>query len=212
MTDHDAFLAAAREQLRASRSLGDSMCTAFELLPPQQRAAFAHAVAFTGCPTAAVPAGYGDREAATEDRVDAAGLMLLKLSVDTGDPLWSSHVMERMVDSVVRVPGGEVADVLRALVETLGEYRVPLTDAVANFIKDLVVLTFTRHRSSYERSDFRWLVEDLLERPTSAMAYLGLMALPDEYISDVRNAIVAALEGTQFADEAVASLADDETS
>src|SRR5215469_14329940 len=147
MTDHDAFLAAAREQLRGTRSLADSTCAAFELLPAQHRAAFAYAVAFTGCPTAAVPAGYEDREVATEDRVAAARLMLLKLSVYTADPLWSSHVMERMVDAAVRTPGGQVADVLRALAETLGEYRVPLTHAVANFIKDLVVLTFTRHRS-----------------------------------------------------------------
>ena len=208
MTSDDAFLAEVRDQLRRMRSLSDATCAAFEALTVPTRAAYAHAMAFAGCTDARVPDGP-DIDVTTDDRVKAAELMLLKLSIDTGNPLWSSYVMERMQDEALHAPGGRIDDLFRALAAILNEYDVPLTDTVANFVQDLVVLAFTRHRNSYNSSDLTWLVHELLTQPTPAVAYLGLIALPDEHIPAARAAILAALGDTRFASEAASSLTDE---
>jgi len=211
MSDNNAFLVRARNELRTKRSLSDATCSAFEVLPESVQAAYARAIAFAGCSDARVPIGREDIKVPADERAQAAELMLLKLSIDTGDPVWSSYVMERMEAEVVRTPGGRIEDLFRALAAVFNKYNVPLTDTVSNFVKDLVVLAFTRYRNSYESSDFTWLVEDLLLQPTPALAYLGLLALPDGYIPAAREAILAALADSPFADEAATSLTDDES-
>lgn len=207
MTNDDIFLAEVRDQLRRMRLLSDATCAAFETLTASTRAAYAHAMAFAGCTDARVPDGL-DIDVTADDRVKAAELMLLKLSVDTGSPVWSSYLMERMQDEILDVPGGKIDDLFRALAAVLHDYDVPLTDTVANFLKDLVVLAFIRHRNSYNTSDLAWLVHDLLTRPTPAVAYFGLLALPDEHVPAAREAIVAALNNSRFAGEAASSLND----
>jgi hypothetical protein len=208
MTDDDAFLTHVRDELHRTRSLSAATCAGFESLTAPTRAAYAHAIAFAGCQGVEASLGI-DIEIAADDRIHATELMLLKLAVDTGAPVWSSHVLEQMERDVLRVRGGEVDDLLRGLAAVLQQHRVPLTDTLANFIKDVVVLAWTQHRDSFDRRDGTWLVGDVRARPTAALAYLALLALPDEQLSAVEEAILGALANSPFAEEANRLLAED---
>jgi hypothetical protein len=148
------------------------------------------------------------RETHLEDRIAAIRLMLLKLGVHGDDPRWSSEVLDCLVTAVIRTPGGSVGDLFRALFGVLGDYRADLSKVTAGFIKDLVINCFTKHRASYEATDWTQITQLLRAGTTPAQLYLALHAIPPQYVSpELAGAIAAGLETTPFHQEALTILA-----
>jgi hypothetical protein len=133
---------------------------------------------------------------------------LLRLSAQTPDPRWSSAVLEALVEAFLRTPGSQVGDLMAGLADLWQESATPLTPQVAAFIKDITVLCFTRHRTSYQDSDFGPLTDALARNPSAAIAYLALLALPDPQITAAKPAILAGLADTGYAEDAAGMLSD----
>jgi hypothetical protein len=137
--------------------------------------------------------------------VQSAKLHLLRLNAQTNDPAWSSLMLERMLDAVMAVPGGEMGDVIVALHDVLGEHHVGLSGPTGHLIVQVVVGACSRNRASYEASDLSRLTGDLLDpnsRITPAQAYLMLHALPEAITRQGRDRILTLLSETPYGDEA----------
>src|SRR4051794_27709328 len=72
-------------------------------------------------------------------------------------PAWSSLLLEETVGQLLESPTSRVGDLFRGLWNHLGQTHASLTAIMSNFLRDLVVLTFTRFRDKYERDDFDWM-------------------------------------------------------
>jgi hypothetical protein len=143
------------------------------------------------------------------DRVDAVKARFQAMEIDTGDPKWSSWVLDRMLDGAVSAPGGSLRDVYAGLDAALKDYSVRLTETVAHLIRDVVVKGFTQHRSAYEGMDWGWAHEELQQGPSPARCYLFLHALPPEAATpSARAAILRGLEGTDYRQEARNAFSD----
>jgi hypothetical protein len=142
------------------------------------------------------------------DRIAAARLMLLKMGLDSGDPRWSSDVLDRVLNAVVETPQGGVGDMISALSGVLGDYSPELTGPVAGLIKDLVVKCFTGYRASYDAVDWKRLVGGLGPQAPTAQLYLALLAVPAQFVtSQLAETIRNALACTPFSAEAASALA-----
>jgi hypothetical protein len=142
---------------------------------------------------------------ATERRnraLDLLGRFKAVGSPATWTPAWSSRTLEEAVAEILSAEGASVGDLLAPLWEIAGRAAAMLTPTVANFIRDIVVLAFTRYRALYEAEDFRWLAEGVRSNPTPSQAYLALLALPEDLAEESKASIFEALKGTQFFDEA----------
>ncbi len=116
-------------------------------------------------------------------------------------PAWSSTVLERTVEQVLSQPNGRLTDLFYALWDLIAEINVPLNRTLANFMKDIVVLCFTRYRALYDAIDFQWMSTQLRGNGTQAQAYLASLALPESLVGECRSSILAKLEGTEFKEE-----------
>jgi len=191
MTDAKQLLIEVEQELLISRRVGSATCGHFASLSTECRAAYGPAFEFLGCPVVEMPLGVNTTE---EDRVYAARLMLLKLSVDSSEPRWSSHVLSSMVDTVMATPGGRVADLVTAIYGTLGAFDCLLTDPMRHFIKDVCVDCFVRHREKYNSEDFAPAARRLeVYRPTHAQSLLCLRAFNLDWLSP--KALVNILRG-----------------
>jgi hypothetical protein len=123
-------------------------------------------------------------------------------------PAWSSTLLEQTLDGMLATPGWRLRDILYGLWELLGYTRAPLTKTTANFIKDIVVYSFTRYRSRYESEQFGWMEASLSEGCTEAQAYFALHVLPESLATKCRQQILRALRDTDYFDEALRSLSD----
>lgn len=206
MTDAADYFRKIEREIRRLRALSQQSCEELSLLPVASQCAFARAVAFAGCESVGVPVDCRTLEVVETDRTRAARLMLLRMSVDTPDPRWSSWVLEKMLTEVMATPGGTVTDVLQASCDVLEEYSVELTPTVAMFLKQVTILCFTRYHPSYKSADFVWMARRVNERATPALAYLALLAIPVDILPRCRDAILTSLRGTEFWDEASRSL------
>jgi hypothetical protein len=136
-------------------------------------------------------------------RVEAIKTRFKAMEVHTGDPKWSSWVLDRMLEEAMSTPGGSLRDVYAGLDAALSDYAVPLTQPVAHLIRDVVVKGFTAHRSAYEETDWGWVNEELQISPSPARCYLFLHALPPEATTpSAAAAIVRGLHGTAYWPEA----------
>jgi hypothetical protein len=143
-----------------------------------------------------------------QDRLSAVMLRLKKFQLDTSDPKWSSYALDRFLEEVMSTPDGSVREVYQGLDAALKAYSVELTKSVAAFLKDLVVLCFTRYRPSYESVNWKELVDNLGGKATAAQLYLALHAIPPQFVTpQLADAIAKGLESTVFRDEAVSALA-----
>jgi hypothetical protein len=179
-------------------------------LPLPVQLAYARAIAFAGCESAAnwqfVP-GVATEET---DRINAARLMLLKLQTGQCDPRWSSWLLDRMFEAVTDTPGGTIGDLLHALYDVLGDYDCDLTYHVANFIQSVVVGGITRDRLSFQTLNFNWLIQGTLAARTPAQSYLAFLALPPEVLSPhCIVAILKRLQLTPYWEKAFAVMNDD---
>jgi len=144
------------------------------------------------------------------DRVLAAQLMLAGLAVDSGNPRWSSFVLDRLLEAVTHTKGGEVDDLISALFEVLSDYNGPLTETLKNLIKQLVIKCFTEFRASYEAADFSWMAERVAQDSNSSQAFVALHALPPQLMRpDVAVGIFKQLAYTPSWAEALNALDDD---
>lgn len=203
MTDTASFIAQVERDLRTTRAVGGSTCEALRNLPPESRAALTPALAFLGCPVATEPPA----PTRDEDRLAAVRLMLLKLGADSGDPRWSSLVLEQMVGAAATIPGSTPVELFAALYGLLGEFSAELTQPVANLVRELVVLCYMRFRPAYDAGDWSRFVRAAPGPVTAAQLYLLLHAMPPQHVApDLAEAIARGLKPTPYRDEALASL------
>src|SRR5258708_22833626 len=100
MTNIDGFWRLVEQELLNKRAVNKSTCEAFSGLHPGRRSAYAKAMSFLGCEVEEIPPQHADAVLET-DRIRASRLMLLKLYLDTGEPRWSSWILERLLEAVV---------------------------------------------------------------------------------------------------------------
>ena len=209
MTNINDFLERLEHEVRTLRASSESSCLAFASLPWQSRVAYAASMRFLGCTNIDSPT-KGNYEVPEPHRVMASRLMLLSLYLDTDSPRWSSWVLDRLLESVMATPGGTIGDLLHALMDVLSDEGIVFTEYVANLIKTLVIKSFTKYRSSFNSADLRWMLDRTAICPTSAKAYLAILAIPPS-IMDARCArsILRELASTPYFEQAINTLEDE---
>jgi hypothetical protein len=207
MTKTSVFINDVETDLRTTRQISEATKASFDALPAESRAAIRQMTTFVGCETPAVEGSYPTDP---QDRVNAVAIMFLDFQIDTHDPKWSSWRLEKLLEAALKTPQGEVVDVIRGLDLALKKYNVNLTDTVANLVKDVVILGFTRARTAYEQASWGWANEELTKGVSAARCYLFLHALPPGKASpSAIVAILRGLDGTPYAAQAVDIRSDD---
>ncbi len=132
-----------------------------------------------------------------------------RLELSTHDPKWSSRVLEQLFETVLVDHQGTMTDLLQGFDLALRRNGVGLTESVANLIKDVVVIGFTRHKSSYDQTEWGWANHELTGEINAAQAYLFLHALPSDKATPASLlSILLGLEGTSQFEEAVDTLSE----
>jgi hypothetical protein len=207
MTDTNGFARLAEVELCRTGITSHSTCEAWQNLAPGGRNAFAKAMFFLGCPNVAA-SSYSPIATEEADRIAAARLMLLKLGLHSREPVWSSTSLQHLLEAVLSIPGGSLGDLFHALYEVLGDFSTPLSHAVVNFIKDVVVNSFTRYRPAYDSVNWAWFVERTHDGAAEAQLYLALHAIPPQHVPPwLTNLIAKGLESTPYCEEARTILA-----
>ena len=207
MTKTSEFISHVEADLRTTRQISEATKASFDALPAESRAAIRQMTAFVGCETPAVVGSYPTNP---QDRVNAVAVMFLDFQIDTHDPKWSSWRLEKLLEAVLTTPQGEVVDLIRGFDLALKKYNVNLTETVANLVKDVVILSFTRARTAYQQASWGWANEELTKGVSPARCYLFLHALPPEKASPTAVvAILRGLDGTPYSAQAVDIRSDD---
>lgn len=126
---------------------------------------------------------------------------------DGWTPVWSSKLLEQTVATILAPDGARAGDLVRVLWDLLAETRARLGRPMSYFLRDIVILCGTRHRDRHRQADLEWMVQDANAGCTPAQAYLALHALGDDLARGCRDALLAALDGTEFRTEAQQILA-----
>ncbi len=197
------FARQAEHDLRGDRKLGPSSFQAWQDLGPASKAAFAPAMTFLGT----LSNGWAD--ATNEaDRIAACRLMLLAFYLDKDEPAWSSYLLDRFLEAVMATPQGSVADLFHALYDLLANHSKTLSEPLANLIKQLVIMSFTRHRKSYDAVDWSPFLRKASAGATPAQLYFLLYALPPELVTpELADAVAKGLAATPFHGEVTAAFA-----
>lgn len=207
MIDTMDFAKQAEQDLRVRRKIGPSTCQIWDDLSPASKAAFASALNFLGC-GANEPNGQWGGVTDETDRIAACRLMLLACDLDKDEPVWSSYMLDRMLEAVMQPPGAAVGDLFNALYDLLANHQGAPSGALANLIKQLVILCFTRQRRSYDSMDWSRFAHQASADATPAQLYFLLHALPPALVNaEVAQAITLALAASPFQAEAAAALA-----
>lgn len=207
MIDKRTYFKQIEDIVKGSRNFDDEFCRSFYDLSNEYRHVFVNLLNFLGCKEVGIRDESEGKAVAEEDRITAVRLMLLDLYVDTGDPRWSSFVMERFVEVVMKTPGGRLRDLFQPLYVMLGD--IPdLSESLAHFIKDIVILSFSTYRPSFEAIGFDSIILDRERRLTKPQAYLLLFSLPEEILNRLKDDILESLANTPFLSEAEQMLDD----
>lgn len=200
MIDTIDFARQAEHDLRGDRKLGPSSFQAWQDLDPASKAAFAPAMTFL--------LTNGGADATNEaDRIAACRLMLLRFYLDKEEPAWSSYLLDRFLEAVMATPQGTLADLFHALYDLLANHS-KLSGPLANLTKQLVIMSFTRHRKSYDGVDWAPFVRKASAGATPAQLYFLLHALPPEQVNpQLAQAMAKGLAGTPFQEEVDTALA-----
>lgn len=128
----------------------------------------------------------------------------------SGDPKWSSRLLDRLFERVLGEPQSTMTGLLRGFDLALARHEARLTESVAALINDVVVTAFTRYRHLYDQAEWEWANDALARGTTAARAYFFLHALPpDQAAPESLLSILRALEGTSRFDEAVSTLSEE---
>jgi hypothetical protein len=205
----NTILLSAEGELRTTGSLSDATCRAFTMANDDSRRGFEASFAFLGCPISA--AATGEEPVHDSHRVAAIRLMMLRLGAHTSAPRWSSQILERLIEAALQPLGAQIGDVVRSLFELLAEAPAGLSEAQANFIREVGVHVVAIQRRRYSTEDFSWLagmIQDVDTRPTAAQAYLAAYALPPSLASRCLDTLLHALHPTRFEEEVKRQLAE----
>lgn len=203
----NTILLSAERELRTTGSLGEATCRAFAVADDESRRGLEASFAFLGCPTGAA---VGEGPVPVSQRIAAIRLMMLRLGGHTSDPRWSSQILDRLIEAALQPPGALVSDVVRALFELLAEAPSGLSDAQANFIREVGVQVAGKQRRRYSTEDFSWLagmVHDASTKLAAAQAYLAAYTLPPSLASECLYTILHSLRTTRFDEEVKRDLA-----
>ncbi len=130
--------------------------------------------------------------------------MMLRLGAQSSDPRWSSQVLEHLIEAALQPPGALAGDVVQALFELLAEAPPGLSDAQANFIREVGVHVVGKQRRRYSTENFSWLadmIRDTQVKPTAAQAYMAAYTLPPPLASQCLDTILDSLYQTRFEKE-----------
>jgi hypothetical protein len=205
----NTILLSAERDLRAMGSLSDATCRAFTATDNETRRGLEASFAFLGCPNGTPAASDGPVPAAY--RVTAIRLMMLRVGAHTSDPRWSSHLLERLIETALQPPGALVGDVVQALFELLAEAPPGLSDTQANLIREVGVHVVGIQRRRYSTEDFSWLagmIQDASTKLTAAQGYLAACTLPPSLASQCLDTILHSLQATRFEEEVKRELAE----
>ena len=174
MTGVDELLAQVEHDLRGSRQPSLATCRACDLLPHELRTALAPALSFLGFVNARsdTPTASASAPLPRHLRMTVARLMLLRVAVETGNPQWSTGVLEDILAITAALPGGDVGDVLDALSTQLWRHR---------------------YRTDHDRYDFALLTSRLVRSGAPALACLAALCLPPALLYEHRAHILSAL-------------------
>lgn len=197
-------------ELRATRTVSPSSYQEFADLSHEHQSALSGTLAFLSGADAVARPGPVTRSVPEDLRVAAARLMLLRLGADSQDPRWSSWVLDRMLETVLSTPGGETSDLLRALIDVLGEQDDPPSRVAANFVKDVAILCFVTNRRSFDTRGLSWMKPPAGRHVTAGQAYLALYVLSSAAMPEMEHQIRKALAGTSFEEEVERQLQQDE--
>jgi hypothetical protein len=140
-----------------------------------------------------------------DERVAAIRLILMKLKLHTAEPVWSSDALRRSVDAALSLPGGSLRDIFYAVFSIFADYPAELSQARANFTKDLLIECFTKRRRAYDAVDWDAFTKGFAVGATTSQLYLGLLAIPPEHLAEsLASLIVVGLKATPYSDEALA--------
>ena len=193
MTGVDELLAQVEHDLRGSRQPSLATCRACDLLPHELRTALAPALSFLGFVNARsdTPTASASAPLPRHLRMTVARLMLLRVAVETGNPQWSTGVLEDILAITAALPGGDVGDALDALSTLLVE--APLTQQLSDFLTEAVELWRHRYRTDHARYDFALLTSRLVRSGAPALACLAALCLPPALLYEHRAHILSAL-------------------
>jgi hypothetical protein len=207
MDTRDTRLSKVEQGLRTGQGVSqEALFEAFSSLSHDEQAAFARAFIFLGCQDIHISPVKAKWIADENVRIQAVRLMLLKLHVGLGEPLWSSYLIDQMWASVLETPGGQFTDLYKALSSLLAESSGELTLMLARFIQAVTlnarIQFFAEYRSRYLDNDFSWMLEKAKTGLNAWEAYLLMYALPRENLSvEVSSAVLKGLAGTEFEKE-----------
>jgi hypothetical protein len=203
MTEINALFAQLEVDLRAEGKPSPASCRRCETLPDHIRDALAPALLFLGCrsPRFNVPVDLTAATLPLTTRVGMARLMLLTMAPETGDPRWSSRMLETaFAIAAESLSGGSASDLTDALLPLLDE--PPLTEVLASFLLAFVRRWFVGYRSDYDEYDFTSLEASLGSIPPPATAYFATLSLPPKRLQIYRRSILRALPPGPYRDEA----------
>jgi hypothetical protein len=203
------ILFSAERELRATGTLSEATCRAFAAADETTRRGFEASFAFLGCPATAAPTE--DSPVPRSDRIVAIRLMMLRLGAHTSVPRWSSFVLENLIDAALRPSGASIGDIVQALFSILAESALGLSDAQANFIREVATHVVGKHRLAYAAEDLSWLaaaVTDSTTKVSAAQAYLAAYTLPVSLTPQCLDSILRALHSTRFEEEVKRDLSD----
>src|SRR5262245_55855745 len=148
----------AELDLRTNGTLSDATCSAFTAADNEARLGLEASFAFLGCVTNTV---LRDEPVPASRRVTAIQLMMLRLSVHTTEPRWSSHLLDTLIEAALQPPGALVGDVVQAVFGLLAETPHGISEVQANFIREVSVHIVGKQRRRYSAEDFSWLASML---------------------------------------------------
>ncbi len=128
---------------------------------------------------------------------------LLSMGVNGSDPRWSSHVLDELFSG-----SGLVEEVFRSVFQLIN--TAELTSEVCNFVKDLSVCAFMKHRESYESSNLEWLCGNVAGDCSVSQAYFALYTIPPESLTaDCVVSLLKKLEASTVWSEAISNLEEE---
>ncbi|MGL4550351.1 MAG: hypothetical protein ACRC33_04125 [Gemmataceae bacterium] len=133
-----------------------------------------------------------------------------KFDLTGSEPAWSSWTLEQLSEATLSRPGVTIADLFRGFDLALKRNGVELTEVVANLVKDVALIGFTRHKAAFALAEWDWANEELAKGVSAPRAYFFLRALPPDRTTPASLlSILRSLEGSARFQEAVHVLEDD---
>lgn len=136
-----------------------------------------------------------------DSRIGAAKAAMFRFSLDTGNPTWSSYLLDRVVDALEATPSSSADDLYTAIFEILTDYAVPLNTVVANLFKDLFrrIPFFTK--LYWKRAKLPFDSKHIFEGKAQAYLLFGIMYQADRLTPEIQEKVFEQLSGTEFKQE-----------